>query len=135
MEHEIRVIHEIRDATDTVKTHKLLSIDVTLEIECFERPNRMRTFTAIFAASAQQVIGATFVIGYSTYFFELIGIKDYFSASIGLYIVILLASTSAFPLTEIFGRRFLIVVPKFVLYLMLLNIGIVGCMPDKTRAS
>lgn len=135
MEHEIRVTNEIRDATEVVKTHKLLGIDTTLEVECFGQPNRMRTFTAIFAASAQQMIGATFVIGYSTYFFELIGIKDYFSASIALYIVMLLASTAAFPLTEIFGRRFLIVIPQFILCLMLLIIGILGCVPDKTRAS
>jgi hypothetical protein len=135
MEHEIIVTNEIRDATETVKTHKLLGVDITLEVECFGRPNRMRTLTAIFAASAQQMIGATFVIGYSTYFFELIGIRDYFSASIALYIVMLLASTAAFPLTEIFGRRFLIVVPQFVLCLMLLIIGILGCIPDKTRAS
>jgi hypothetical protein len=134
MEHEIRVNSELREAGTAEKKTKFLGVDISLEAECFDTANRMRTFTAIFAASAQQMIGATFVIGYATYFFELIGIKNYFAASIALYIVMLLASTAAFPLTEIFGRRFLIVGPQFVLCLMLLIIGILGCVPDKTRA-
>lgn len=47
----------------------------------------------------------------------------------------LLASGAAFPLTEIFGRRFLIVGPQFALCFMLLIIGILGCLPDKQSAS
>lgn len=81
------------------------------------------------------MIGATFVIGYATYFFELIGIKDYFRASVALYVVMLLASTAAFPLTEIYGRRFLIVGPQFMLCFMLLIIGILGCVPNRGQAS
>lgn len=81
------------------------------------------------------MIGATFVIGYATYFFELIGIKDYFKASVALYVVMLLASTAAFPLTEIYGRRFLIVGPQFMLCFMLLIIGILGCVPNRGQAS
>jgi hypothetical protein len=47
----------------------------------------------------------------------------------------LLASLSAFPLTEICGRRFLTVGPQFMLCFMLLLVGILGCVPDKARAS
>lgn len=75
------------------------------------------------------------MIGYATYFLELIGIQDYFSASVALYVVMLLASLAAFPLTEIFGRRFLIVKPQFVLCFMLLIIGILGCVPNQRTAS
>lgn len=134
MEHEIRVTSEIQETGNAVRETKFLGVDVSIEAECFDHINRKRTFTAIFAASAQQMIGATFVIGYATYFFELIGIKNYFAASIALYIVMLLASMAAFPLTEIFGRRFLIVGPQFALCLMLLIIGILGCIPDKEKA-
>lgn len=113
----------------------VLGVDLATEAECFRAKNRKRTWTAIFAASAQQMIGATFVIGYATYFLELIGIKDYFSAAVALYVVMLVSSTAAFPLTEIFGRRYLIVVPQFILCAMLLLIGIMGCVPDKAKAS
>lgn len=134
LEEEIRITSEIQDATTGSRVVKFLGIDISLEAECFDSANRRRTFTAIFAASAQQMMGATFVIGYATYFFELIGVRDYFAASIALYIVMLVASTAAFPLTEIFGRRFLIVRPQFFLCLMLLIIGILGCVPDEKRA-
>jgi hypothetical protein len=134
MEEEIRVATEIQNSSDT-PTHSFLGIDLSTEFECFGAKNRKRTFTAIFAASGQQMIGATFVIGYATYFLQLIHVKDYFDASVVLYIVMLLSSIAAFPLTEILGRRTLIVWPQFALCFMLLVIGILGCVPDQTKAS
>jgi hypothetical protein len=134
MEEEIRIATEIQNSSDT-PTHSFLGIDLSTEFECFGAKNRKRTFTAIFAASGQQMIGATFVIGYATYFLQLIHVKDYFDASVVLYIVMLLSSIAAFPLTEILGRRTLIVWPQFALCFMLLVIGILGCVPDQTKAS
>jgi hypothetical protein len=106
----------------------------TAELECFDKKNRKRTLTAICAASSQQVIGAAFVIGNATYFLDLIGIKEYFDASVVLYIVMLLSSVAAFPLSEMIGRRTLIVPSQFVLCFFLLLIGIMGCMPNQTKA-
>lgn len=134
MEEEVRVATEIQGTANTPK-HKFLGIDLSAEVECFNIKNRKRTFTAIFAASGQQMIGATFVISYATYFLELIHVKDYFDASVVLYIVMLLSSAAAFPLTEIVGRRALIIWPQFALCLMLLVIGILGCVPDQKKAS
>ncbi|KAH8693067.1 putative MFS alpha-glucoside transporter [Talaromyces proteolyticus] len=119
----------------TEGSYKFLGIDVSTEAECFNRTNLKRTLTAVFAASGQQMIGATFVIGYATYFLELIGVKDYFDASIVLYVVMLLSSILAFPLTEIVGRRTMIVNPQFFLCFALLIIGILGCIPNPERAS
>ncbi|KAL5313975.1 hypothetical protein ACEPPN_018399 [Leptodophora sp. 'Broadleaf-Isolate-01'] len=135
MQAEIAFTRDLQGNIDAKRDRTFLGINIDAEAECFRATNRKRTFTAIFAASAQQMIGATFVIGYATYFLELIGIKDYFSASVALYVVMLVASTAAFPLTEIYGRRFLIVIPQFVLCLMLLLIGIMGCVPNKSQAS
>ncbi|KAL2821681.1 putative MFS transporter [Aspergillus granulosus] len=118
-----------------IRRATFLGVNLSAEAECFDRMNRKRTLTAIFAASGQQMIGATFVIGYATYFLDLIGVKDYFDASIVLYVVMLLASTAAFPLTEIIGRRTMIVIPQFILCCMLLLIGILGCVPDQGKAS
>lgn len=116
-------------------SYKFLGIDVSTEAECFHGTNLKRTLTAIFAASGQQMIGATFVIGYATYFLELIGVKDYFDASVVLYVVMLLSSILAFPLSEIVGRRTMIVNPQFFLCFILLLIGILGCIPDAEKAS
>lgn len=104
------------------------------ELQCFERKNVKRTLTAICAASSQQVIGASFVIGNATYFLDIIGIKDFFDASIVLYVVMLLSSAAAFPLSEIVGRRTLIVPAQFVLCFFLLLIGIMGCVPNQVKA-
>ncbi|KAK4033099.1 hypothetical protein C8A01DRAFT_40458 [Parachaetomium inaequale] len=135
MEEEIRLTSDLHGNVESRPPRRILGVNVELEAECFDATNRKRTLTAIFAASAQQMIGATFVIGYATYFFELIGISNYFAASMALYAVMLAASMSALPLTEIYGRRFLIVGPQFMLCFMLLIIGILGCVPDKTKAS
>ncbi|KAJ9659597.1 hypothetical protein H2198_003010 [Neophaeococcomyces mojaviensis] len=135
LQDEIAFSREVQGNLYARHNRTFLGININAEVECFRATNRKRTWTAIFAASAQQMIGATFVIGYATYFLELIGIKDYFSAAVALYVVMLVASTAAFPLTEIFGRRVLIVVPQFVLCAMLLLIGIMGCVPNKSRAS
>ncbi|KFX99389.1 hypothetical protein O988_03889 [Pseudogymnoascus sp. VKM F-3808] len=133
MEEEIRITTELQGDI-AVKHSTILGVDISAEAECFRGVNSKRTLTAIFAASAQQMIGATFVIGYATYFLELIGITNYFNASVALYVVMLLASMAAFPLTEIFGRRVLLVWPQFVLCFMLLMIGIMGCVPNQARA-
>lgn len=135
MEDELRLTNEVQGNLDARHSKKFLGINIAAELECFRGANRKRTLTAIFCACGQQMIGATFVIGYATYFLELIGVKDYFNASVVLYVVMLLASTAAFPLTEILGRRTLIVWPQFVLCFMLLMIGILGCVPDQKQAS
>jgi hypothetical protein len=135
MEAEIRVTRDIQGDIDARHHGRICGINFSAEAECFRGTNLKRTLTAIFAASAQQMIGATFVIGYATYFLELIGVNDYFNASVALYVVMLLASMAAFPLTEIVGRRTLIVGPQFALCAMLLLIGIMGCIPDRAKAS
>jgi len=125
-------------AADTVKAshHRtVLGLNISAGFECFHSQNRKRTLTAILATSSQQMLGATFVIGYATYFLKLIGIHDYFDASVTLYGVMLLASMTAFPLVETVGRRDLLVWPQSALCLILLIIGILGCIPDAKRAT
>ncbi|KIV82019.1 hypothetical protein PV11_04160 [Exophiala sideris] len=135
MEEEIRLTTVLQGDLDARHSRTFLGLNISAELECFRGDNRKRTLTAIFCASGQQMIGATFVIGYATYFLELIGVRDYFDASVVLYVVMLLASMAVFPLIEILGRRTLIVWPQFVLCLMLLLIGIMGCVPNQKQAS
>ncbi|OIW29514.1 general substrate transporter [Coniochaeta ligniaria NRRL 30616] len=135
LEEDIRLTNSLHGNDESRPPRRVWGINVEHELQCFDALNRKRTLTAIFCASAQQMIGATFVIGYATYFFELIGITNPFNASIALYVVMLVASTAAFPLTEMYGRRFLIVRPQFMLCLMLLIIGVLGCVPDRAKAA
>ncbi|KAF7167914.1 hypothetical protein CNMCM6106_003284 [Aspergillus hiratsukae] len=135
MQEEIRTTRDLQGDIDAKHSGRVCGVNFSAEAECFRGINLKRTLTAIFAASGQQMIGATFVIGYATYFLDLIGVKDYFDASVALYVVMLLATTAAFPLTEIVGRRTMIVWPQFALCFMLLLIGIMGCIPDRAKAS
>jgi hypothetical protein len=135
MQEEIRVTRLLHGDLDSNHHWRICGINFSAEVDCFRGTNLRRTLTAIFAASAQQMIGASFVIGYATYFLKLIGINDYFNASVAVYVLMLLASMAAFPLTEIVGRRSLIVGSQFVLCFLLLLIGIMGCIPDRTKAS
>ncbi|KAF2811807.1 MFS general substrate transporter [Mytilinidion resinicola] len=99
-----------------------------LLLQCFRGTNLKRTTIAILPVAAQQLIGAPFVLGYVTYFLELIGVTEYFTVSTVLYAVMLLANISAFFFIETTGRRPLIVYGTAVLTLLLLVMGIVGCV-------
>jgi hypothetical protein len=102
--------------------------------QCWRGGNAIRTFTAVFISAGQQLMGATFVLGYLTYFLQLIGVQDSFKFSAGLFVVMLISTTSAFPLIEVFGRRKILIVPCFVLVGILLIIGIMGCLSDTHTA-
>ncbi|KAK5073941.1 hypothetical protein LTR64_006919 [Lithohypha guttulata] len=130
-EDDIRTCAQLNEG---LKPYKLFGLISLPEAEAFKKQHRKRTFTAIFAASGQQMIGATFVIGFATYFFDLINIQNFFTASIILYVVMLLATIAVFPLSEMVGRRTLIVPGQFILCFFLLLIGIMGCIPNQTKA-
>lgn len=80
--------------------------------------------------AGQQLIGAAFVLGYITYFLSLIGIKEFFKASVALYCVMLASNLSAFGLIEVVGRRPLLVIGMFALTL----IELVSWDPMRVRA-
>lgn len=127
-----RIEEEVRFNTELISgfngpRYSILGIEVGQELQCFRGTNLKRSITAMFASSGQQLIGASFATGYATYFFELIGIEQYFLASCLLYVVMLISTGAAFPMIEIVGRRTLIVPSMFVLSLFLLCMGIAGC--------
>lgn len=60
-------------------------------------------------SGAQQLIGSAFVLGYITYFMELINVSHFFTVSVVLYVIMLLSNISAFFVIEYVGRRKLLV--------------------------
>lgn len=80
----------------------------------------------MLAVASQQLIGAAFVLGYITYFLDLIGISNYFTVSVVLYVIMLLSSLEAFPFIEIFGRRPLLLFGICGLTVVLLLMSIMG---------
>lgn len=83
---------------------------------------------AMLPGLGQQMIGAAFVLGYITYFLSLLGIQEFFTVSVVLYCVMLLSNMAAFPLTEMVGRRPLLVVGMVLLTFIELIMGIMGAV-------
>ncbi|PMD13435.1 general substrate transporter [Hyaloscypha hepaticicola] len=96
--------------------------------QCFQGSNLKRTLIAALPAAGQQLIGAAFVLGYVTYFLSLIGVKQYFTVSVVLYVIMLVSNISAFVGIEWIGRRALLVPGIIALTLILLVMGIMGCL-------
>lgn len=128
IEEEIRIVQEVQNSEDH-KPIVIFGVDWSHELDCFRGSNRMRTFASVLIAWAQQLIGAPFVVGYATYFVQLIGVSKPFNLTIALYILMVVSSCCAFPLTEILGRRTLLVNPGFFLVFVLFLIGVMGCVP------
>ncbi|CAK7211314.1 hypothetical protein SBRCBS47491_001082 [Sporothrix bragantina] len=97
-----------------------------LIVQCFRGTNLKRSLIAILAVASQQLIGGAFVLGYITYFLDLIGVSNFFVVSVVLYVVMLLSNLTAFPFIEIFGRRPLLLFGIFGLTTVLLLMGIMG---------
>lgn len=100
-------------------------------LQLFQGSNLKRTLIACLPIAAQQFIGAAFVLGYITYFLSLLNVEDYFTVSVVLYVVMLLSNLAAFGLTEIAGRRTLLVPGMFALTAIELLLGIMGCISAK----
>lgn len=133
LQEDVRANRQLQQESQYPKYH-IFGIEVGQELECFRRTNLKRTLTSMFAASAQQLIGAVFAVSYATYFFQLIGVQEYFLTSCILYVVMLLSTCAAFPLVEIVGRRTLLVPSFFILSGILLIMGILGCFQQSQGA-
>ncbi|KIW42677.1 uncharacterized protein PV06_06203 [Exophiala oligosperma] len=97
-------------------------------LQSFKGKNLKRTLTACLMSGAQQLIGSAFVLGYITYFMELINVSHFFTVSVVLYVIMLLSNISAFFVIEYVGRRKLLVYGIIGLTLTELLMGIMGCV-------
>lgn len=66
--------------------------------------------------------------GYITYFLSLLNVSDFFTVSVVLYVVMLLSNLSAFLFIETAGRRILLNIGIVLLTVILLVMGIMGCI-------
>ncbi|KAJ9136628.1 General substrate transporter [Pleurostoma richardsiae] len=119
-------LRRVHGSTD----HSLIDAEIVRIQGCFKGPHLKRTLTAVLPAAAQQFIGAGFVLSYVTYFLDLLGVKQYFTVSVVLYVCMLLSNLSAFTLIEVSGRRPLILYGMIALTLIELLMGIMGVVDN-----
>ncbi|KAL2106793.1 hypothetical protein VUR80DRAFT_6210 [Thermomyces stellatus] len=129
VEAEMQRIQEVIRSSEELATTAHAHGPVYFQI--FKRSNLKRTIIALLPVAGQQLVGAAFVLGYITYFLSLIGIEEYFKASVALYCVMLASNLSAFVLIEMVGRRPLLVIGIFVLTLIELIMGIMGVVDNE----
>lgn len=95
-------------------------------IQCFQGTNLVRTFISCGVFACQHLSGIVFVLGFSTYFFELAGIKtsDAFDLGVGVTACGVVGVIISWSLINNFGRRKLFISGMIGMTMVLLLMGI-----------
>lgn len=99
-------------------------------LDCFKPVNIRRTEIAVGVYTIQ-VLSGIYLVGYSTYFFELAGLATdkAFDMSVGFLAVGFVATCFSWFLLTRFGRRIIYNVGLTCLIVLLIIIGILDCIP------
>jgi hypothetical protein len=100
-------------------------------LECFRGTNLIRTGISCGVFACQHFVGIIFVLGYSTYFFELAGldISNAFDLGVGVTACGVLGNFLAWFVINSYGRRKVFLVGMCTLTTILLLIGIMDVIP------
>jgi hypothetical protein len=95
-------------------------------IHCFKSTNLIRTCISIGVFACQQLSGIVFVLGFSTYFFELAGINtsDAFDLGVGVTACGVVGCIISWSVINSWGRRKLFITGMTAITIVLLLIGI-----------
>ncbi|TLD30987.1 hypothetical protein PspLS_01694 [Pyricularia sp. CBS 133598] len=111
----------IAEETATVSEQRL--------IDCFRGTNLLRTGISTGVFLCQHLVGIIFVLGYSTYFFSLVGVKQSFDLGVGVTACGVLGNICSWFVVERFGRRLIFVGGMAALTGLLFLIGIMDVVP------
>jgi MFS family permease len=94
--------------------------------QCFRGTNLIRTMIAVMVFACQHLSGIVFVLGFSTYFFQLAGISedDSFSLGVGVTACGVVGCMISWALINSYGRRKLFILGMIGMTVVLLLMGI-----------
>lgn len=94
--------------------------------QCFQGTNTVRTMISVGVFACQHLSGIIFVLGYSSYFFQLAGIKaeDSFDLGIGVTACGVIGCAVAWSLMNTWGRRKLFITGMIGMTIVLLLMGV-----------
>lgn len=100
-------------------------------IHCFQGTNLVRTLISIGVFACQHLTGIVFVLGFSTYFFELAGLSnsDAFDLGVGVTSCGVIGNFISWTVLNNFGRRKSFVSGMVALTTILFLIGIMDIIP------
>ncbi|KAJ9150389.1 Maltose permease [Pleurostoma richardsiae] len=113
----------------TIEEEQSMAARVNAEmgmIDCFRGTNRVRTAISTGVFLCQHLVGIVFVLGYSTYFFELAGVdtSNSFNLGVGVTACGVLGNMCSWFVVESFGRRKVFVTGMVGMTVILFLIGI-----------
>ncbi|PVH79891.1 MFS general substrate transporter [Cadophora sp. DSE1049] len=100
--------------------------------ECFKGSNAKRTLGAALPVCSQQLTGLSFLNTYASLFFRQSGFTDPFLITTILTVIALVVSITLISLTDLFGRRKVVVISAIVCTTAMLVVGILGFV-EKTE--
>ncbi|KAK0512756.1 hypothetical protein JMJ35_004773 [Cladonia borealis] len=109
----------------------------TSYLDCFRGVDFRRTEIAMGVFTISQLVGPVFIMGYSTYFFELAGLStsNAFSLGIGIASAAVISNMFSWLLVNSVGRRLMYLYGTLGLFGCLLTIGLLDVKPDAKGAS
>lgn len=99
---------QLQQICDTIELEETYAANSTY-LDCFRGVNLKRTVIASMVFVLQQAAGVVFVLGFSTYFFELAGFQDSkaFRLGVGVTALGVVGNLLTFYTVNRFGRRFI----------------------------
>jgi len=122
--HVIDVDLQLQQIEETIALEETFAANTTYG-DCFRGVNLRRTIIACMVFVLQQAAGVVFVLGFSTYFFELAGFADSkaFDLGVGVTAIGVVGNLFTFYTVNRFGRRFIFNWTLFACCIVLLIIG------------
>ncbi|KAH8599234.1 general substrate transporter [Bisporella sp. PMI_857] len=101
-------------------------------LDCFRGTNLIRTGISTGVFACQHFVGIIFVLGYSTYFFQLAGLdtSKSFDLGVGVTACGVLGNFCSWFVVNSYGRRKIFLLGMFILTALLLLIGIMDVVPS-----
>lgn len=95
-------------------------------VQCFQGTNLMRTVISVMVFACQHLSGIVFVLGFSTYFFQLAGIavEDSFNLGVGVTACGVVGCMISWALINSYGRRKLFILGMIGMTTVLLLMGL-----------
>lgn len=130
---DINVDAKLASLEETIAEENSSSENQGTWLECFKGTNTIRTMISMGVFFCQHFVGIVFVLGYSTYFFQLAGLPTSRSFDLGVGVTAcgVVGNICSWFVVNSFGRRKIFLVGMVALSTLLILIGILDVIPAK----
>ncbi|KAM0420260.1 hypothetical protein ACHAPT_011918 [Fusarium lateritium] len=115
----------------TIAEEEAARVEEASWAQCYKGTDRIRSMISIGVFVCQHLVGIVFVLGYSTYFFQLAGLPEARSFDLGVVVTAcgVAGNICSWFVVNTFGRRSIFVIGMVSLTTLLFLIGIMDVVP------